>query len=195
MIILNRRIEELDMEKIINEIYSNNNFPIILFSLIGIFIVLFIITLILALRDARRNTREIIEEESIDNDKKITIEEEKKEQSKEDNNIIEDEKPIVFEDINFNDDIKEEKVDILEKKEEPSNDIIFTDIDEVKNKEDILNETTDVIPILNNDEISNFEEFFLENLKDEKDKKEEEKDDDIFDFSSNDIELPKRKDE
>jgi len=183
------------MEKIINEIYSNNNFPIILFSLIGIFIVLFIITLILALRDARRNTREIIEGESIDNDKKITIEEEKKEQSKEDNNIIEDEKPIVFEDINFNDDIKEEKVDILEKKEEPSNDIIFTDIDEVKNKEDILNETTDVIPILNNDEISNFEEFFLENLKDEKDKKEEEKDDDIFDFSSNDIELPKRKDE
>ena len=46
------------MEKFINNLYSNSNFPIILFSLIGIFIVLFIITLILALRDAKKYSSE-----------------------------------------------------------------------------------------------------------------------------------------
>ena len=44
------------MEKFINNLYSNSNFPIILVCLIAIFVVLFIITLILALKDAKNNS-------------------------------------------------------------------------------------------------------------------------------------------
>ena len=40
----------------------------------------------------------------------------------------------------------------------------------------MIEETTQTIPVLKDDEISNFEEFFLENLKDKKDGN-------IFDFS------------
>ena len=43
-------------------------------------------------------------------------------------------------------------------------------------KVDVIEETTQTIPVLKDDEISNFEEFFLENLKDKKDGN-------IFDFS------------
>ena len=43
-------------------------------------------------------------------------------------------------------------------------------------KVDVIEETTETIPVLKDDEISNFEEFFLENLKDKKDGN-------IFDFS------------
>ena len=43
------------MEKFINNLYSNSNFPIILGALIIIFVILFVITLILALKDAKNN--------------------------------------------------------------------------------------------------------------------------------------------
>lgn len=172
------------MEKFINNLYSNSNFPVVLFSLIGIFIVLFIITLILALRDARKSSKEI-EENTLKKEDKDSVKEEVEEPLKEETK--EEEKPIIFEDINFNDDVEEEKKeDVVE----ASNDITFTDLEDKEEvKEDILNEPTTKIPTLDNDDISNFENFFLENLK------EEEKEEDIYDFSNDDIELPKRKDE
>lgn len=146
------------MEKFINNLYSNSNFPIILFSLIGIFIVLFIITLILALRDAKKYGSE----EELNSKETKDLEESPKEEKEE----------TVFEDITFN---EEEKP----KEDENSFEgISFDDknLDDNKDtKEEVIEETTTEIPVLKDEEISNFEEFFLENLKDKKDN--------VFDFS------------
>ena len=146
------------MEKFINNLYSNSNFPIILFSLIGIFIVLFIITLILALRDAKKYSKE----EELNSKEKKDLEESPKEEKEETH----------FEDITFNEE---------EKPKEDGNSfegISFDDknLDDNKDtKEEVIEETTTEIPVLKDEEISNFEEFFLENLKDKKDN--------VFDFS------------
>ena len=155
------------MEKFINNLYSNSNFPIILISLIAIFIVLFIITLILALKDAKNNSEEEIslknEEENKD---KVVFKEpvkEEKEETKESN---------VFEDVSF--DKEETKED-----NSVSNNISFQEPLTVPEAEeenvDVIEETTQTIPVLKEEEISNFEEFFFQNLKD--------KDNNIFDFS------------
>lgn len=147
------------MEKFINNLYSNSNFPIILFSLIGIFIVLFIITLILALRDAKKYSKE----EEVDSKKSKDLET-KEESPKEE---------TIFEDITFT---NEEEP----KKDETTFEGVSFDNKSVEDnsdtKEEVIEETTTEIPVLKDDEISNFEEFFLENLKDKKDN--------VFDFSS-----------
>ena len=152
------------MEKFINNLYSNSNFPIILFSLIGIFIVLFIITLILALRDAKKYSME----EELNSKERKDLEESPKEEQEETH----------FEDITFNEEEKPKEV------ETTFEGISFDDknLDEDKDtkddkdtKEEVIEETTTEIPVLKDEEISNFEEFFLENLKDKKDN--------VFDFS------------
>lgn len=155
------------MEKFINNLYSNSNFPIILISLIAIFIVLFIITLILALKDAKNNSEEEIslnnEEENKD---KVVFKEpvkEEKEETKE---------PSVFEDVSFDKEEAKEDTSV-------SNNISFKEpltVPEVEEENiDVIEETTQTIPVLKDEEISNFEEFFFQNLKD--------KDNNIFDFS------------
>lgn len=146
------------MEKFINNLYSNSNFPIILFSLIGIFIVLFIITLILALRDAKKYSKE----EELNSKERKDLEESPKEEEEETH----------FEDITFNEEEKPKE------DETTFEGISFDDknLDDDKDiKEEVIEETTTEIPILKDEEISNFEEFFLENLKDKKDN--------VFDFS------------
>lgn len=152
------------MEKFINNLYSNSNFPIILFSLIGIFIVLFIITLILALRDAKKYSKE----EELNSKEKKDLEESPKEEKEEthfeDITFNEEEKPkedeTTFEGISFDDKNLEDDKDTK---------------DDEDTKEEVIEETTTEIPVLKDEEISNFEEFFLENLKDKKDN--------VFDFS------------
>lgn len=146
------------MEKFINNLYSNSNFPIILFSLIGIFIVLFIITLILALRDAKKYSKE----EELNSKERKDLEESPKEEEEE----------TYFEDITFNEEEKPKE------DETTFEGISFDDknLDDDKDtKEEVIEETTTEIPVLKDEEISNFEEFFLENLKDKKDN--------VFDFS------------
>ncbi len=147
------------MEKFINNLYSNSNFPIILFSLIGIFVVLFIITLILALRDAKKYNREDL----------------KPEEATEEEAESNDSDTKVFEDITFNKD--EEKTAESSKKEEFAG-VSFANNEkenETEAKEDVILETTTRLPVLKDEEISNFEEFFLENLKEKKNN--------VFDFS------------
>ena len=152
------------MEKFINNLYSNSNFPIILFSLIGIFIVLFIITLILALRDAKKYSKE----EELNSKERKDLEESPKEEKEEthfeDITFNEEEKPkedeTTFEGISFDDKNLEDDKDTK---------------DDEDTKEEVIEETTTEIPVLKDEEISNFEEFFLENLKDKKDN--------VFDFS------------
>ncbi len=152
------------MEKFINNLYSNSNFPIILFSLIGIFIVLFIITLILALRDAKKYSNE----EELNSKERKDLEESPKEEKEEthfeDITFNEEEKPkddeTTFEGISFDDKNLEDDKDTK---------------DDEDTKEEVIEETTTEIPVLKDEEISNFEEFFLENLKDKKDN--------VFDFS------------
>lgn len=147
------------MEKFINNLYSNSNFPIILFSLIGIFVVLFIITLILALRDAKKYNREDL----------------KPEEATEEEEESNDSDTKVFEDITFNKD--EEKPAESSKKEEFAG-VSFANNEkenETEAKEDVILETTTRLPVLKDEEISNFEEFFLENLKEKKNN--------VFDFS------------
>lgn len=152
------------MEKFINNLYSNSNFPIILFSLIGIFIVLFIITLILALRDAKKYSKE----EELNSKERKDLEESPKEEEEEthfeDITFNEEEKPkedeTTFEGISFDDKNLEDDKDTK---------------DDEDTKEEVIEETTTEIPVLKDEEISNFEEFFLENLKDKKDN--------VFDFS------------
>ena len=56
------------MKEIITEIYSSGNFPIVLFSTIGVLLVLFIITLLLAVSDTKkRQNKEKKESISLDN--------------------------------------------------------------------------------------------------------------------------------
>ena len=154
------------MEKFINNLYSNSNFPIILVCLIAIFIVLFIITLILALKDAKNN--------SLDED-------EKKEEPKDKVEFKEPvpevkEEPQTFEEVSF---------DSEETKEEKSNKYSGVSFEEPKVNEaakdsspvDVIEETTTSIPVLKDEEISNFEEFFLQNLK------EKSENNNVFDFS------------
>lgn len=155
------------MEKFINNLYSNSNFPIILFSLIGIFIVLFIITLILALRDAKKYSKEEELESKKTDDLEVKEESPKEEQEEthfEDITFNEEEKPkedeTTFDGISFDDKNLDDDKDTK---------------DDEDTKEEVIEETTTEIPVLKDEEISNFEEFFLENLKDKKDN--------VFDFS------------
>lgn len=154
------------MEKFINNLYSNSNFPIILVCLIAIFVVLFIITLILALKDAKNN--------SLDED-------EKKEEPKDKVEFKEPvpevkEEPQTFEEVSF---------DNEETKEEKANKYSGVSFEEPKVNEaaketspvDVIEETTTSIPVLKDEEISNFEEFFLQNLK------EKSENNNVFDFS------------
>ena len=56
------------MKEIITKIYSSGNFPIVLFSTIGVVLVLFIITLLLAVSDTKkRQNKEKKESSSLDN--------------------------------------------------------------------------------------------------------------------------------
>ena len=54
------------MREFMIKLYSYENFPIILFSVIGILLVLFIITLILALNDTKKKKDNIINEDKSD---------------------------------------------------------------------------------------------------------------------------------
>ena len=149
------------MEKFINNLYSNSNFPVILFSLIGIFIVLFIITLILALRDAKKYSKE----EELESKKTDDLEgkEESPKEEKEETH---------FEDITFNEEEKSKEGETTFAGISFDNKSVE---DNSETKEEVIEETTTEIPVLKDEEISNFEEFFLENLKDKKDN--------VFDFS------------
>ena len=149
------------MEKFINNLYSNSNFPIILFSLIGIFIVLFIITLILALRDAKKYSKEEELESKETND--LEVKEESPKEEKEETH---------FEDITFNEEEKSKEGETTFEGISFDNKSVE---DNSETKEEVIEETTTEIPVLKDEEISNFEEFFLENLKDKKDN--------VFDFS------------
>lgn len=157
------------MEKFINNLYSNSHFPIVLACLIVVFVVLFVITLFLALKDAKNN--------SLDED-------EKKEESKDKVEFKEPipevkEEPQTFEEVSF---------DSEEAKEEKANKYSGVSFEEPKVNEavnetspvDVIEETTTSIPVLKDEEISNFEEFFLQNLKDKNG------DNNIFDFSKKD---------
>lgn len=154
------------MEKFINNLYSNSNFPIILVCLIAIFVVLFIITLILALKDAKNN--------SLDED-------EKKEEPKDKVEFKEPvpdvkEEPQTFEEVSFDsEEAKEEKADKYSgvSFEEPK----VNDAAKETSPVDVIEETTTSIPVLKDEEISNFEEFFLQNLK------EKSENNNVFDFS------------
>lgn len=56
------------MKEIITKIYSSGNFPIVLFSTIGVLLILFIITLLLAISDTKkRQNKEKKESSSLDN--------------------------------------------------------------------------------------------------------------------------------
>lgn len=154
------------MEKFINNLYSNSNFPIILVCLIAIFVVLFIITLILALKDAKNN--------SLDEDEK---KEEPKDKVEFKEPVLEvKEEPQTFEEVSF---------DSEETKEEKANKYSGVSFEEPKVNEaaketslvDVIEETTTSIPVLKDEEISNFEEFFLQNLK------EKSENNNVFDFS------------
>ena len=52
------------MKEIITKIYSSGNFPIVLFSTIGVLLVLFIITLLLAVSDTKKRQNKEKEESS-----------------------------------------------------------------------------------------------------------------------------------
>ena len=165
------------MEKFINNLYSNSNFPIILVCLIAIFVVLFIITLILALKDAKNN--------SLDED-------EKKEEPKDKVEFKEPvpevkEEPQTFEEVSF---------DSEEAKEEKANKYSGVSFEEPKVNDaaketspvDVIEETTTSIPVLKDEEISNFEEFFLQNLK------EKSENNNVFDFSKKEDKEEDKKD-
>ena len=165
------------MEKFINDLYSNSNFPIILCVLIAVFTVLFIITLFLALRDAKKNEESV--EKMLDGTK-----DEKSEDVPVETKELKEEVEPTFEDITFNEKEEEKSEEVkypgvsfeptLEKKEETNN-------------VDVIEETTTTIPVLKDDEISNFENFFLENLKDK------EEDNNVFDFTEKKEEEPAKK--
>ena len=154
------------MEKFINNLYSNSNFPIILVCLIAIFVVLFIITLILALKDAKNN--------SLDEDEKKEEPKDKFEFKEPVPEVMEE--PQTFEEVSF---------DSEETKEEKANKYSGVSFVEPKVNEaakesspvDVIEETTTNIPVLKDEEISNFEEFFLQNLK------EKSENNNVFDFS------------
>ena len=154
------------MEKFINNLYSNSNFPIILVCLIAIFVVLFIITLILALKDAKNN--------SLDEDEKKEEPKDKVEFKEPVPEVMEE--PQTFEEVSF---------DSEETKEEKANKYSGVSFVEPKVNEaakesspvDVIEETTTNIPVLKDEEISNFEEFFLQNLK------EKSENNNVFDFS------------
>lgn len=154
------------MEKFINNLYSNSNFPIILVCLIAIFVVLFIITLILALKDAKNN--------SLDEDEK---KEEPKDKVEFKDPVPEvKEEPQTFEEVSFDsEEAKEEKADKYSgvSFEEPK----VNDAAKETSPIDVIEETTTSIPVLKDEEISNFEEFFLQNLK------EKSQNNNVFDFS------------
>ncbi len=148
------------MEKFINNLYSNSNFPIILGALIIIFVVLFIITLILALKDAKNNMELEVSKDREDKENKdnVVFKEPEKEETEE---------KVSFENVSF--DKEEENQDEKPKYEGISFDEVSGDtVSDGTSKVDVIEETTETIPVLKDDEISNFEEFFLENLKDKK---------------------------
>ena len=146
------------MEKFINNLYSNSNFPIILGALIVVFVILFVITLILALKDAKNNLE--FEEESKDKENKDKVSFQEKENA-------EPEEKVSFENVSF--DKEEEKTEEKPKYEGISFDEASNTEPTDASKVDVIEETTQTIPVLKDEEISNFEEFFLQNLKDKKD--------------------------
>ena len=167
------------MEKFINNLYSNSNFPIILGALIIIFVVLFVITLILALKDAKNNMELEVSKDREDKENKdnVVFKEPEKEETEE---------KVSFENVSF--DKEEEKQDEKPKYEGISFEEVSGDtVSDGTSKVDVIEETTQTIPVLKDDEISNFEDnitpkigyinFDLSfNLKDKKDGN-------IFDFS------------
>lgn len=161
------------MEKFINNLYSNSNFPIILGALIVVFVILFVITLILALKDAKNNLE--FEEESKDKENKDKVSFQEKENA-------EPEEKVSFENVSF--DKEEEKTEEKPKYEGISFDEASNTEPTDVSKVDVIEETTQTIPVLKDEEISNFEEFFLQNLKDKKDNN-------IFDFSKKEDSLSK----
>lgn len=161
------------MEKFINNLYSNSNFPIILGALIVVFVILFVITLILALKDAKNNLE--FEEESKDKENKDKVSFQEKENA-------EPEEKVSFENVSF--DKEEEKTEEKSKYEGISFDEASNTEPTDVSKVDVIEETTQTIPVLKDEEISNFEEFFLQNLKDKKDNN-------IFDFSKKEDSLSK----
>lgn len=161
------------MEKFINNLYSNSNFPIILGALIVVFVILFVITLILALKDAKNNLE--FEEESKDKENKDKVSFQEKENA-------EPEEKVSFENVSF--DKEEEKTEEKPKYEGISFDEASNTEPTDASKVDVIEETTQTIPVLKDEEISNFEEFFLQNLKDKKDNN-------IFDFSKKEDSLSK----
>lgn len=162
------------MEKFINNLYSNSNFPIILGALIVVFVILFVITLILALKDAKNNLE--FEEESKDKENKDKVSFQEKEN-------VEPEEKVSFENVSF-DKEEEEKTEGKSKYEGISFDEASNTEPTDVSKVDVIEETTQTIPVLKDEEISNFEEFFLQNLKDKKDNN-------IFDFSKKEDSLSK----
>ena len=162
------------MEKFINNLYSNSNFPIILGALIVVFVILFVITLILALKDAKNNLE--FEEESKDKENKDKVSFQEKENA-------EPEEKVSFENVSF-DKEEEEKTGEKPKYEGISFDEASNTEPTDVSKVDVIEETTQTIPVLKDEEISNFEEFFLQNLKDKKDNN-------IFDFSKKEDSLSK----
>lgn len=162
------------MEKFINNLYSNSNFPIILGALIVVFVILFVITLILALKDAKNNLE--FEEESKDKENKDKVSFQEKENA-------EPEEKVSFENVSF-DKEEEEKTEEKSKYEGISFDEASNTEPTDVSKVDVIEETTQTIPVLKDEEISNFEEFFLQNLKDKKDNN-------IFDFSKKEDSLSK----
>ena len=161
------------MEKFINNLYSNSNFPIILGALIVVFVILFVITLILALKDAKNNLE--FEEESKDKENRDKVSFQEKENA-------EPEEKVSFENVSF--DKEEEKTEEKPKYEGISFDEASNTEPTDASKVDVIEETTQTIPVLKDEEISNFEEFFLQNLKDKKDNN-------IFDFSKKEDSLSK----
>ena len=161
------------MEKFINNLYSNSNFPIVLGALIVVFVILFVITLILALKDAKNNLE--FEEESKDKENKDKVSFQEKENA-------EPEEKVSFENVSF--DKEEEKTEEKPKYEGISFDEASNTEPTDVSKVDVIEETTQTIPVLKDEEISNFEEFFLQNLKDKKDNN-------IFDFSKKEDSLSK----
>ncbi len=107
------------MKDFMIKLYSNENFPIILFSVIGILLLLFIITLILALNDTKKKKDSIVNENKDDStienpDNKIVIEEDKplvNEVKEEEKSIIED---FSFDDIVLPNTSKIEEVPVKE---------------------------------------------------------------------------------
>lgn len=129
------------MKDFMIKLYSNENFPIILFSVIGILLLLFIITLILALNDTKKKKESIVNENKLDDGLNENKEEINNKIVIEDENIpvkenIEEEKTII-EDFSFDDVVLPNTSKVVEepiKEFTPKSDL---DLNKVVNEENI----------------------------------------------------------